>query len=504
MIDQEPVIMNRISKNNEKSKSFPIKRLLFCSMLIIVFFLIFIILFRFYNRTHGWQDDLDRLYAEDYQCIFLSMFSSFHVNEDDFEYYRALTAVKVDYEFQSLKEISTFLEDGFLESNKISTIYLGLDPVKIGKNNHNDSKKYMETLNSYMLPFIERYPDIVFEVLLSYPSLDWWQSLKEKQILPIQRIYLDIVSALQTLPNIKIFYLGHNEWLIGNPDNYETNNTCTPDISKLIFLLTFCDSKYQTNTLILEEQLSQLNTLIEDSSFCKNIDYSNYSFVFFGDSIIGNYSGSLSIPGVVKAYTNSQVYNCGYGGLSASEYAPGSMSFPTLVEAFLSGDCNAIPQDKQAYTGIMEYWQTNAIDTDKICFFINFGLNDYFNGCAIENINLYDITSYAGALRTGILNLQTAYPEAKIVLMTPTYTILFTNGTEHNGESGGILTDYVAATFSIADELSIHLKNNYEDLGIHAENYGQYLSDGCHLNEAGRYMLGRQIVELLNQIYASS
>ena len=496
--------MNRISKNNEKSKSFPIKRLLFCNILIIICFLTFIILYRFGNKTPEWQADLDRLYTEDYQCIALSMFSAFYFYEDDFEYYRALTTVKADYEFQSLKEISTFLEDGFLDSGTISTIYLGLDPVKIGESNHYDSDGYTKALNSHLLPLMERYPDINFEVLLSYPSLNWWQSLKETQILSVQQTYLDLVSAMETLPNIKIFYPGHMEWLIANPGNYETDRICNPDVSRLIILFSFSDPQYQVDTLTMAEHLSQLNTLIDEADVSRNRDYSDYSFVFFGDSIIGNYAGSLSIPGVVQAYTDARVYNCGYGGLSASEKEPGSISFPALADAFLTGDYLSIPQDKSAHTGIMEYGLSEAPDTDKLCFIINFGFNDYFSGSPVENDDLYDKTTYAGALRTGIRNLQTAYPEAEIILMTPTYTSYFSEGTEQVGDAGGILVDYVAAAVSIAEEFSIHLKNNYADSGIHAENHGLYLSDGCHPNEAGRYMLGRQIVELLHQIYGNS
>ena len=119
-----------------------------------------------------------------------------------------------------------------------------------------------------------------------------------------------------------------------------------------------------------------------------------------------------------------------------------------------------------------------------------------FCGYPVENpADAFDAGTYAGALRTGISTLQEAYPEAVIILLTPTYTSEFTGGTGVNGKTGGILTDYVEAAISVAQDMGVICINNYTDSGINADTQRKYLSDGTHPNETGALLLGRRILE---------
>ena len=132
---------------------------------------------------------------------------------------------------------------------------------------------------------------------------------------------------------------------------------------------------------------------------------------------------------------------------------------------------------------------------------MNFGLNDYFGGHAVSNPNdPYDIGTYAGALRTGIKVLRENFPDAEILVTTPTYIMLFSGGTEKMGERGGVLTDYVDQTVSIAEEMEVRCINNYRISGIDENNWTQYLADGCHPNETGAFLLGGYILQEMEKV----
>jgi lysophospholipase L1-like esterase len=93
--------------------------------------------------------------------------------------------------------------------------------------------------------------------------------------------------------------------------------------------------------------------------------------------------------------------------------------------------------------------------------------------------------------------LTEAYPDCRIILTTPTFCSYYEDGSEMQSEQGGKLADYVNAVIQTASELGVECMDNYSKLGIEASNYTDYLSDGCHPNEAGRYLIGIKILMYL-------
>ena len=133
-------------------------------------------------------------------------------------------------------------------------------------------------------------------------------------------------------------------------------------------------------------------------------------------------------------------------------------------------------------------------------FVINYGLNDYFYGVPLESSDPHDAGSYAGALRAGINALQGAYPEAKIMLMSPHFSINFNFGKDVRGESGGDLEAYADTAIAVAKEMGIEVLDNFRELGITKENWEMYQTDGTHPNEKGRFLLVEKIVWRINEI----
>ncbi len=159
----------------------------------------------------------------------------------------------------------------------------------------------------------------------------------------------------------------------------------------------------------------------------------------------------------------------------------------TLPESFVC------PRDMAAY-----YEKEKEQDGRRLCFVVNYGLNDYFNGSPVENAGEpLDISTYAGALRSGVRKLRAAYPEAVIILAAPNYVEYFTQGQEKQGAEGGCLTDYVDAAERVAREESVIFMNNYYDLGIDSSNSRFYLADGCHPGDNGRFMYAQALIRLI-------
>ena len=230
---------------------------------------------------------------------------------------------------------------------------------------------------------------------------------------------------------------------------------------------------------------------------------SDLSVVFFGDSVIGNYTGSFSIPGVVNGFSGAHVYNCAQGGATASkdpatDDPAAAMSFVIAVDTFLKQDPTVLREDT-VYRTSLEAYLNDDHRGRRLCFVINYGLNDYFSGYAVDDPeDPYDTVTYCGALRTGIRSLQEAYPDALILLAAPNYITFFENGTELHGEAGSTLTAYVQGAADVADQMGIPFYDTYHRLGVTEDNAADYLADAVHLNEEGRFLFGTALIATLD------
>lgn len=97
------------------------------------------------------------------------------------------------------------------------------------------------------------------------------------------------------------------------------------------------------------------------------------------------------------------------------------MSFVIAVDTFLKQDPTVLREDT-VYRTSLEAYLNDDHRGRRLCFVINYGLNDYFSGYAVDDPeDPYDTVTYCGALRTGIRSLQEAYPDALILLAAPNY-----------------------------------------------------------------------------------
>ena len=458
------------------------------SAIILMLIIAGIILFLIFRPSKEEKADLKLLSEAEYDSVLLSMFPTDNFEEGDFAYYRGMTLVKTSYSIPDYNTLKTYMNRIAKSGNTIHTIYLGVKPNQLS------SKE--------LLSLLQKYPNVTWEIILAYPSLHYWKQLSDEAVLSTLQAYRDFSTELieTAMPNLHLYSFCAAEWLISNPYNYAEEFLATQDISRTIMLHADADHAYlltSENTVNVFDSLTRLVTS-QRTSPTVYPDLSDWDIVFFGDSIIGNYNDSTSIPEVVSALTNAHVYNCGQGGTSAAYNVTGEASLTEMTDAFIRKDTANFSSDSQAFKGLNSYYQSGSPDR-QLCFVLHYGLNDYYCGLPVTTSDPYDITSFSGALRTSISRLKEAYPNACILLSAPNYTSYHSNGTEIQTEAGGVVTDYVNAVLAIAAENNCLVLNNYTEAGINAENHTVYLSDGCHPNERGRFIVGSLMAQKLGQ-----
>lgn len=426
-------------------------------------------------------NDYRRMAEEEYTVAYLSMFPIDNYDEEDFTHYFAWDALKASYCIPNESILRFYMNQIASSGNTISTVFIGVRPDKISADE--------------LISLLREYPSVNYNILLPYPSMEYWDKLSDEKLQSTLQSYRTLTDALLLENNVKV-YSFNKEWVLCNPANYEDAFLTNEDVSRSLFLTwTLNDNQgYHITADNIDTVFAELSELLMQNRTSPTVypDLSDYKIVFFGDSVIGNYTDSASIPGVVNGLTGATVYNCGYGGNSAAYLEGAPINLPGIADAFVNQTASPLPEDTQVHKGVTEYLNDTS-ETNKLCFVINYGLNDYFNGAPVSTEDPYDVISYSGALRTAVTSLQQAYPEAQIILMTPNYTTYFEYGNTIQSEVGGILTDYVNAAVAVGKDCNVTVLDNYTELGINAENNWLYLEDGCHPSATGRYLIGQRI-----------
>lgn len=438
--------------------------------------------------------DFERICGEVYDSVFFSMFSIDGYSEEDFAFFRGTDTVLSTYEIPSAEVLSEYMSAVFSTENAINHVFWGLDPEKLWESCGKKLENWNRNMEEEILPVLAQNPELTFDIMLAYPSLEHWLTKSQEELDSIVATYLNLVNWLEAYENVNMYYLGHEEWMIANSHSYTESGSLNPMLAQKMMLYTFCDGVFQIDGENAEILLGELSALVqaEREKPSEYPDLSGWKVVFFGDSIFGNYEGSSAASGVVTALSGAETYNFAIGGTQGADGEGYHNSFPDKVEAFLTRNLSTTFEENIfPYESITEAGEN-------LCFVINYGLNDYFNGQQVaDETNAQNRDTYAGALRVGVDKLKEAYPEAVIILMTPPYCDLFEGGTMKNGEAGGTLAEYVAAVEQVAAERNVLCQNNYSDFGITPENFRTYLEDGVHFNEYGRFMLGKRIIELV-------
>ena len=219
--------------------------------------------------------------------------------------------------------------------------------------------------------------------------------------------------------------------------------------------------------------------------------------VVFGDSIWADGRGADGISEQVMEQLDVEIYNCAIGGTAAA----------------LDGEIQSWDTwNSRSFNGMM-YVATDIVSADELMpddaaceviknvdfeeidyVIVSYGLNDYFSDIPIYPQEYYDLNSYVGALRHGIQKLREKYPNLEFIIASPTYCEWF------KGERQFELGEYVEAARSVAEEMDVHFLDMYHAFNKDFDKKLEYLEDGVHLNEEGRWLYSRSVIDCLKAL----
>ena len=238
------------------------------------------------------------------------------------------------------------------------------------------------------------------------------------------------------------------------------------------------------------------------------------TIVFLGNDLITDDTTETGIAGQVASLSGA---DCIAAGFPSSQIACYNMEYKTdsqhdmddifnffYVANSISIDDFSGQKNVAAYHTDDERFAQTAdtlagIDWDSVdILVIAYDAADYLNGSAVWNDgNDVDLVTYTGALRLGIRRIHEAYPFIRIVFMSPTYTRVEQNGTLENGDTtnigNGEMSTYWLKAVDVCVAEQVSFIDNYYG-SINGTNYEQFMTDGVHLNNAGRTAIAKHFV----------
>lgn len=238
----------------------------------------------------------------------------------------------------------------------------------------------------------------------------------------------------------------------------------------------------------------------------KNSEKTNdMQIVFMGDSILDNVREYDGVAYLISKACNAEVYNMAIGGTTAALLEGEEFNFNNWTSISLLGVVHAILGniDGEIFAPYRAGEILEECDFSKTDYFIiEYGVNDFLakvpNTKYLEDGSVRDIDelhTYVGALQAAIGALQNAFPDAKIVLISPHYCQFFSGNTflgdAYSIDYGyGPLISYANLCGYVYSEnrtKNLIYFNTFADSGIDAYTAEDYLEDGIHLTAAGRH-----------------
>ena len=237
------------------------------------------------------------------------------------------------------------------------------------------------------------------------------------------------------------------------------------------------------------------------------------TIVTLGNAPFSDERGSTGLAEMIAQKCDAVVYNCAFPDSYLSmKYQEYSDSYPQdalslyLVTASLCGGDFTLMEHA---AGLVEDTEgtREALNTLKSVDFstvdmivIMYDLSDYKDDRPVmDENNDINLLTWNGALNASIGLIKQTYPYIRIVVLSPSYgQYTDENGNLINADTedlgNGTLPDYILHEIDVAMANGVSILDNY--YGCVTENQAEEcLTDGYHLNEAGRERIARRFAE---------
>ena len=242
-----------------------------------------------------------------------------------------------------------------------------------------------------------------------------------------------------------------------------------------------------------------------------------YDVVVFGDSLMGLSRDETSVTAILQELTGQSVFNAAFGGTCLAvqdrdleyNYTMALLNMVSLSKAVAADDFGTQRTVRSKRESTNYFDEVLAvlpeIDFQEVrTIVIAFGLNDYHSEIPVDNArNPLDESTFGGALRSVIRTIEAVCPQARIVLVTPTYTWYSYNGLtcEEYDLGQGVLAEYVDKIQEIAEEFDIPAIDLYHEGYEHEkwEDWSRFTVDGLHPNEESRRWIAERLAAVIEE-----
>lgn len=225
-----------------------------------------------------------------------------------------------------------------------------------------------------------------------------------------------------------------------------------------------------------------------------------FQVVVLGDSQFANFLGMDGLGYLLSEKLHANVYNLALGGkCAAAEQADVGKDMSqwettcgvNLMKAIVGEQSESCLDGWDYQKNVFESCDFSKTDL----FVLEYGVNDYLSKKPMYDENdPGSVYTYYGALESMIVDIRNYFPNAQILVCTPTYAQFWQGGTgAFLGDSNivnngyGTLFNYVeTATHPAGGHPNTSTVNEYENSGIDMYSASEDLLDGIHMTEAGR------------------
>lgn len=297
----------------------------------------------------------------------------------------------------------------------------------------------------------------------------------------------------------------------------------------IAFKLIFWDSRTHKNSELENDTTLSFDTEALDSIV--PLDASNpdseekdddLRILFLGNGSLADQKESdTNLANIVQAKTGATVYNCAIADtyMSArnttylSTYPYDAFSFYYLCTLFAVNntktlswgerDLGGLPEDVKQSTDLLQSIDYDELDV--LCIY--YDGSDYLKQCVpFEPESPNNITTFCGALNSGLDLVKNTYPHIRIIVMSPTFLyVVDEDGNYISSYSTDILEQRPLPTYvgleaqtCIAQSVSF-VDNLYGS--VYEEIADEYLKDNILLNEKGHELLADRFLYALNRFH---
>lgn len=234
--------------------------------------------------------------------------------------------------------------------------------------------------------------------------------------------------------------------------------------------------------------------------------------VFLGDSIFDSVRDNTGIAFLVGDTLNADVYNLAIGGTTCAVHQDDFTQLdkwnnPSLMGLIYAMEGKVSPNILKGYKSGEVFAGCDFSKTDY--FIIEYGTNDFLSYIPLgaEHYHGQYYFYFRTTWDTAINELQTNFPDAKIILCTPYYEEFWSAdktryiGDIHTVNNGfGTLLDYISVIEDAGRDHGIPVINMYDLLGVDIATVNDMTVDGIHPSEGTRAKYAELLVQAIEEI----